>query len=281
MRHDSLVHLVLGARPLRAACNRERNFLWLLTALAGICARPDLLGVTSIVRALGLTERCYLRLLEFFHTQGIDLELLTRRWMQIALESFSPHRLGGQLVLLADGLKVPKSGRKMPAVKRLHQVSDSNTKPEYIRGHSLQAVSLLVSAASSFLAVPLVARIHEGVKFTNRDQRTLPEKLTTLIDSLALSEPFVLIADAYYACASVASWALERGAVLISRVRRNAVGYEPALPRQGRASVAGHAATDRRCGCGSCSTPRMNPGRKRTVRSMASAMSRSAFSAAI
>jgi len=219
--------------PLRAACNRERNFLWLLTALAGICARPDLLGVTSIVRALGLTERCYLRLLEFFHTQGIDLELLTRRWMQIALESFSPHRLGGQLVLLADGLKVPKSGRKMPAVKRLHQVSDSNTKPEYIRGHSLQAVSLLVSAASSFLAVPLVARIHEGVKFTNRDQRTLPEKLTTLIDSLALSEPFVLIADAYYACASVASWALERGAVLISRVRRNAVGYEPALPPPG------------------------------------------------
>lgn len=88
-------------------------------------------------------------------------------------------------MLLADGLKVPKSGRKMPAVKRLHQVSDSNTKPEYIRGHSLQVVSLLVCAASSFLAVPLVARIHEGVKFTPRDRRTLPEKLTTLIESLA------------------------------------------------------------------------------------------------
>ena len=72
-------------------------------------------------------------------------------------------------------------------------------------------------------------RIHEGVKFTNRDQRTLPEKLTTLIDSLALTEPFVPIADAYYACATVALWALERGAVLISRVRRNAVGYAPVL----------------------------------------------------
>ena len=219
--------------PLRAACNRERNFLWLLTALAGICARPDLLGVTSIVRALGLTERCYLRLLEFFHSPGIDLQRLTRGWTQIVLERFPAHRLGGLRVFLADGLKVPKCGRKMPAVKRLHQVSDSNTKPEYIRGHSLQVVSLLVRGGSSFLAVPLIARIHEGVKFTNRDQRTLPEKLTTLIDSLALIEPFVLIADAYYACAAVAGWALERGAVLISRVRRNAVGYEPAVPPAG------------------------------------------------
>jgi hypothetical protein len=182
--------------PLRVACNRERNFLWLLTGLAGICARPDLLGVTSIVRALGLSARCYQRLLGFFHSPGIDLEVLTGRWVQIALERFTAHRLGGLLVLLADGLKVPKSGRKMPAVKRLHQVSESNTKPEYIRGHSLQVVSLLVCAASTFLAVPLAARIHEGVKFTNRDQRTLPQKLTTLIDSLALKEPCVLIADA-------------------------------------------------------------------------------------
>ena len=61
----------------------------------------------------------------------------------------------------------------------------------------------------------------------------MPEKLTTLIDSLALTEPFVLIADAYYACATAALWALERGAVLISRVRRNAVGYEPALAPPG------------------------------------------------
>ena len=219
--------------PLRAACNRERNFLWLLTALAGICARPDLLGVTSIVRALGLTARCYHRLLGFFHSPGIDLQLLTQRWTQIALERFAPHRLGGLLVLLADGLKVPKSGRKMPAVKRLHQVSDSNTKPEYIRGHSLQVVSLLVCAASPFLAVPLVARIHEGVKYTPRDQRTLPEKLTTLIESLALKEPFVLIADAYYACATVARWALECDGVLISRLRRNAVAYEPVPPPSG------------------------------------------------
>jgi hypothetical protein len=59
--------------------------------------------------------------------------------------------------------KVPKRGRKMPGVKLLHQQSESNTKPEYIMGHSLRAVSLLVQAAPSVFAVPLAIRIHEGV----------------------------------------------------------------------------------------------------------------------
>ena len=36
----------------------------------------------------------------------------------------------------------------MPAVKMLHQQSASNSKPEYIMGHSFQAISLLVQGAS-------------------------------------------------------------------------------------------------------------------------------------
>jgi len=58
-----------------------------------------------------------------------------------------------------DGIKCPKRGKKMPAVKLLHQQSDANTKPEYIMGHSLQAVSVLVGAAHSFFAVPLATSL--------------------------------------------------------------------------------------------------------------------------
>ncbi len=39
--------------------------------------------------------------------------------------------VNGRLLLVGDGLKVPKEGRKMPAVKKLHQESSSNTKPPY------------------------------------------------------------------------------------------------------------------------------------------------------
>jgi len=60
----------------------------------------------------------------------------------------------------------------MPGVKKLHQESDSNTKPEYIFGHSCQAVAVLTQALSSVFALPLACRIHEGTVFSNRDHRT-------------------------------------------------------------------------------------------------------------
>src|SRR5208283_3094268 len=98
--------------------------------------------------------------------------------------------VNGRYVLVGDGIKIPKCGRKMPAVKLLHQQSDSNTKPEYIMGHSLQAVSLLVQAATSVFAVPLAARIHEGVVWSNRDRRTLLDKMLALLGIAAVEQPF-------------------------------------------------------------------------------------------
>ena len=231
------LHWYSVVAPLRAACSRNRSFLWLLAALAGICARADLLGVTSIVRTLGLAPRCYDRLLDFFHSPALDVACLTRLWTQRALALFPVHRFAGRPVLLGDGIKIPKSGRKMPAVKLLHQESEGNTKPEYIMGHSVQVISMLAAAGASFFAVPLAGRIHEGVKFTNRDQQTLPEKFGTLFDSLGIEEACYLVADAYYACQQVILCLRRSGSHLVSRVRRSTSGYEPILAdnvRRGR-----------------------------------------------
>ena len=65
---------------LRSACSRTRSFLWMALCLSGFAARKDLLGVTSIVRSLGLTPVCYRRLLDFFHSPALDLDQLTRAW---------------------------------------------------------------------------------------------------------------------------------------------------------------------------------------------------------
>ena len=93
----------------------------------------------------------------------MQLDRLSALWTQAVLRLFpDPLRVNGRRVLVGDGIKVAKSGKKMPGVKLLHQQSDSNTKPEYIMGHSMQAVSMLVRAAQSVFAVPLAVRIHEG-----------------------------------------------------------------------------------------------------------------------
>jgi hypothetical protein len=74
----------------------------------------------------------------------------------------------------------------------LHQQSESNTKPEYIMGDSLRAVGLLVHAAQSVFCVPLAARIHEGLVWSNRDRRTLLDKMLGLLDILAITGSLLL-----------------------------------------------------------------------------------------
>ena len=101
-------------------------------------------------------------------------------------------------------------------------------------GHSWQVVSLLVRAGSGFFAVPLVAGIGEGLVFSNRDQRTQLDFLTSLLDATGLTTPFTLVADAYYACRKVGRSLLARGCHLISRMRITAVAYEPFVPPDGK-----------------------------------------------
>jgi len=84
-----------------------------------MCLRPDLAGVTSLVRALGLSEASYYCLLHFFHSPVLDLERLTRLWQQSLQRLFcrSLVRVNGRAVVLVDGLKRPKEGKKMPGSK--------------------------------------------------------------------------------------------------------------------------------------------------------------------
>jgi hypothetical protein len=232
---------------LRSACARSRTFLWMSLCLAGMTVRKDLLGVTSIVRALGLEPACYDRLLDFFHSPALDLDKLTHAWCAL-LFRLDPGilRVHGRPVLVGDGIKVAKAGHKMPGVKKLHQESESNNKAEYIFGHSCQAVAVLTQALFSVFALPLACRIHEGTVFSNRDQRTLLDKMILLLDSLGLNQPFYFVADAYYASGKVVRGLLAQGNHLVTRVKSNSVAFFPATPppphrprRQGRPAKYG------------------------------------------
>lgn len=213
---------------LRPAFSRLRSFLWFATAVAGLSVRTELAGVTSIVRALKLQPRLYPTLLRSFHSDAVCLDRLSALWTQAVMRLFpQPLRVNGRRVLVADGIKVAKSGKKMPGVKLLHQESDSNTKPEYIMGHSMQAVSLLVHAAHSVFAVPLAVRIHEGLVWSNRDRRTLLDKMLSLLAIVSVKEPLYVVADAFYAARKIVKGLRNQGNHLVSRVKSNAVAYLP------------------------------------------------------
>lgn len=228
-----------AVRSLRPACHRSLTFVWMVFALIGLCCRSDNFGVTSFVRVLNFGDSAYHRFLHLFHSKGLDLDVLTSCWVRLCLVLFRPFEVGSRLVCLADGIKAPKEGRKMPGVKSLHQESQNNTKPEYIMGHSLQAISLLVhSAGGQVAAVPLASRIHEGLVFSNRDSKTLLDKLVALLFSITgvWNKSVLLVADAYYASAKVIKPLLDKGHHLVTRAKTNAVAYLPAskLPNPGK-----------------------------------------------
>ena len=232
---------------LRPACTRRRTFAWMVLVLAGFLARPDLAGVTSFVRAGWLMAGVYRRLLALFHSPALRLPNLTHVWVRLALTLFRPVTVGRHIVCLADGWKVPKEGKKMPAVKSLHVESANNTKPAFIMGHSFQAVSLLVHAGpASVAAVPLAVRIHEGVVTCSANRRTLLDKLAALMAEIAVAvggRPVLVVADAYYASGKLIAPLRAAGHHLVTRMRINAVAYRkaprPSRPRRGRPRLYG------------------------------------------
>ena len=216
---------------LRTACSRKRTFVWMCLVLVGFSIRTELLGVTSFVRSCFLRPEKYRRLLHLFHTSALNLDKLTELWIMLALKLFRPLICHDHIVLVADGLKVAKEGKKMPAVKALHQESQDNSKPTFIMGHSFQAVGMLAKGLlGGLFCVPLASRIHEGLVWSNRDKRTLLDKLVALFLPVAklVVLKAILLADAYYASRKIIRPLLKEGHHLVTRVRSNAVAFRPA-----------------------------------------------------
>lgn len=225
---------------LRPACARLRTFLWLTVVVAGFSIRSEVLGVTSFVRALWLREGNYHRLLHFFHTPALAVDKLGRLWLELVFRIFTPLVENDRLVYVADGLKVPKEGCKMPAVKKLFQHSGDNSKAAFIFGHSFQVLALLVRGPLGHtVSVPVASQIHEGIQSAPAPKprrKSLLDKLAGLFLDRAklLTRGAYLLADAFYASRKVILPLLENGHHLITRTRSNTVAFRPAPPPRSR-----------------------------------------------
>lgn len=232
---------------LRSACSRSLTFLWMTLTLVAFAIRPDLLGATSFVRASFIDPLRYYSLLNLFHSKALVLTRLLELWVKLAMRLFNPITVNGYVVFAADGLKVPKEGKKMPAVKSLHQESGNNSKAEFIMGHSFQAVSLLADSSSGqVFAIPLISRICEGLVWRRlKTPRTLLDKLVSLFMDVvqAADVRAILVADAYYASKKVIEPLLAAGHHLVTRAKSNSVAYKsapkPKKKRPGRPKFYG------------------------------------------
>lgn len=125
--------------------------------------RTDHLGVTSIIRGLFLSVD-YMGLIGFFRSSAWTLEALTAKWCKLVKENAPLVKHGDAVVIIGDGVKQSKEGRRMPGVKRHHQESENSSKAGYIWGHLFGGVGILAEKAGKCFCIPLSLMLHDGVK---------------------------------------------------------------------------------------------------------------------
>ena len=146
--------------------SRKAAFRWFVILTAGLMLRSDKLGVTSVIRDLALKPDCYLSMLHFFRASSWSLDRIRQCWFQTVLRFFPLYQENGFHVLVGDGVKQSKEGRRIPGVKKLCQESETSAKPQFIHGHMFGGLGILAGSIRSMSCVPLNIRLHDGLQDT-------------------------------------------------------------------------------------------------------------------
>ena len=129
--HTTIMNFIKKTLCCFESCfSRKAAFRWFVVITIGLMLRSDQLGVTSVIRDLAPAPGCYDSMLHFFRVSSWSLGDIRRRWFS-AVRQYAPlYEEGNLRVLVSDGVKQSKEGRRMPGVKKLFQESENSAKPE-------------------------------------------------------------------------------------------------------------------------------------------------------
>lgn len=149
----------------RSCFSRNAAFKWFVIVTVGLMLRSDKLGLTSVIRDLSLRTDRYECMIHFFRSKAWKLGCLRGCWFQAVKENAPLFQTAGMTVLVGDGVKQAKEGRRMPAVKKLCQESENSAKPEFIHGHMFGGLGILAgNPARKLFCIPLCLRLHDGIR---------------------------------------------------------------------------------------------------------------------
>ncbi|MBE0525250.1 MAG: hypothetical protein IBX40_13110 [Methanosarcinales archaeon] len=224
----------------RCCFSRNAAFCWFVIIIMGFIVRFDHQGVTSFIRWLFLEPQYYDLLLRFFRANSWTLDCLLSHWAMMVLNLYPIIKFNGRPLLIGDGIKVCKEAKKMPGVKYLHQDSDNSGKGEYIYGHHIGFVGLLVGYFSKAFCLPMHGQLHEGVDAVrpgegiNGKPATIVTRMAHLVVQKALNMGCLcyVALDAYFSTGP--AFLIFKAAVndmgeqlvhIVTRAKDNYVGY--------------------------------------------------------
>jgi hypothetical protein len=252
-----LVYQSLGA--LRHVFPRQRSFVLFCAVVLGFIGASQISGITSVCRLWQFGEAGYHSLLHFFHSSGWSAASLALEWQSLVLKQAPLVRVSGRVVLQADHTHVPKDGRRMPGVVTLHEESETQTRPNYFRGHHWGLLGLAVGSLPRPFCLPLEAALEQGWAHLRQgsEAQQRAETLATRLVSKALAFavrndlPATLVLDAFFSVGpvfalarSVWSVALKQPYLhILTRAKKNYVAYfkapQPEKRGRGRPRIYG------------------------------------------
>ena len=246
--HTIMINFIENVLCLFESCfSRKAAFRWFITITIGLMLRSDKLGVTSVIRDLALSPDCYDSMIHFFRASSWSLDSIRSCWFS-AVRQYAPlYKEGNLYILVGDGVKQSKEGRRMPGVKKLFQESENSAKPEYIHGHMFGGLGILAGNVRSWACIPLSIRLHDGLQAATEWKDAAVSSSSHVIqmvedayqaaltfgDSLLLLDRYFLTVPALERLQSLNSSGDIRMEI-VTKAKKSAVAYEKPGPRKSR-----------------------------------------------
>lgn len=79
---------------------RTATYRWFVVVIVGLMTRTDFLGVTSLIRCLGIHPGRYESLLYFFRSDAFSTKTLKNTWFQAVLHDHRLYKINSRTLLL-------------------------------------------------------------------------------------------------------------------------------------------------------------------------------------
>ena len=243
-------------KSFRSCFSRKAAYCWFVVIVVGLMIRDDNLGVTSVIRSLGLRPECYETMMHFFRSSAYTLDCIAVCWYRAVWKYAPLYREDGRVVLIGDGVKQSKEGLFMPAVKKLHQESEDSSKAEYIFGHMFGGIGVLAQKCSKWFCIPLRFTIQDGLRETADWEGSTYSKESHVVQMIqsgyqAASTTFgesIIVLDRYFLAVSALQTLKNLNGdstqlQVVTKAKRNCTAYEnaPAYTGIGRPRRKGAA----------------------------------------
>jgi DDE superfamily endonuclease len=239
-----ITYIYQALQIFRTVFSRRATWLTFCVVVLGFLGASQIDGVSSLCRFWHLETSGYLALLHLFRSSAWSLTELLSCWWSLVLSQQQTVMVEGQAVLIGDHTMTAKDGRRMPGVVTLHQDSETQSKPNYFRGHFWGAIGLLIGTVAEPFCLPLSLRIHQGFTHLRQPDTTdkNPETSATRLVQMALDfavdqgQRCILVLDAFFSVAAVfqladSVWSVACKAPLVTilvRAKKSYVAYFPA-----------------------------------------------------